>query len=173
VRAQRAPPARQALAPPAAASAAPAWSPELLAELEQQLASHVGPIASLLVRRAASKATDSRTLAAQLARHFPDDSARRDFDTLLKRHAIASSDNSIRSTLPVLEASTASMPLDPEQVEAAARRLASHVGPIARIIAERAARGADAATFHARLADALPASVDKAGFLRALEEPPP
>jgi eukaryotic-like serine/threonine-protein kinase len=181
VRVQREQPARQALAPPAA-SAAAGWPPELLAQLEQRLASHVGPIASLLVRRAASQASDSRTLAAQLARHFRDDSARREFDTLLERHAIASGEGSMRGTRGTLRAftsvatastaSAAGAPLDAGQVEAATRRLASHIGPIARIIAERAARGADTATFRARLADALPASVDRAAFLRTLDEPP-
>ncbi|MBP0590302.1 serine/threonine protein kinase [Paraburkholderia sp. LEh10] len=166
----RAQPSRQALAPPVAGVAS-GWPPAFLAQLEQRLASHVGPIASLLVRRAASQATDSRTLAAQLARHFPDDSSRREFDTLLKQHAIASTGGSMHRTLPVEPASVADVPLGPEQIETAARRLASYVGPIARIIAERAARGADEATFRARLADALPASVDRTAFLRALDEP--
>ncbi|MGF6633670.1 serine/threonine-protein kinase [Paraburkholderia sp. MM6662-R1] len=168
----RAQPFRQTLAPPAGA-ARPDWPPEFLAQLEQRLASHVGPIASLLVRRAASHATDSQTLAAQLARHLSNDAARREFDTLLKQHVIASGDDSKRSTLAIESTSAACVPLDAEHVEAAARRLASHVGPFAHVIAERAARGADAATFRARLADALPASVDREAFLRAFDDPPP
>lgn len=167
-----APPTGRALAPPQTAvdgrTVAPGWSPELLAKLEQQLASHVGPIASLLVRRAASQATDSRTLAAQLARHLPDDAARREFDTLLERHASASCKGSTRSVPAAVTPA-----LDPERVEAVARRLATHLGPIARIIAERAARNADTATFHARLADALPSSVDREAFLRTLDDLPP
>jgi serine/threonine-protein kinase len=169
-------PAREALAPPAASSVA-GWAPEFLAEVEQRLASHVGPVASLLVRRAASRASDSRTLAAelaaQLARHFPNDSARREFDKLIEQHVIALGDGPTRGTMPAVEASAACTPLDSAQVEVAARRLASHLGPIARIIAEQAARGADTATFRARLADALPPRADRAAFLRALDEPPP
>ncbi|MEX3899882.1 serine/threonine-protein kinase [Paraburkholderia sp. BR10954] len=169
-------PAREALAAPAA-SAVAGWPPAFLAEVEQRLASHVGPVASLIVRRAASRASDSRTvaaqLAAQLARHFPNDSARREFDALIEQHVIALGDGSMRGTMPAVKASAACTPLDPRQVEVAARRLASHVGPIAHIIAEQAARGADTATFRARLADALPAQTDRAAFLRALDDPPP
>ena len=66
---------------------------------------------------------------------------------------------------------TASLPVDAERVEAAANRLASYIGPIARIIARRATRGADEASLHARLAEALPASVDKKSFLRSLGNP--
>jgi eukaryotic-like serine/threonine-protein kinase len=161
---------------PPGSRAAPGWPPEFLAELQQQLANRVGPIASLLVRRAAAQASDSRTLAAQLARHFPDDSSRREFDKLLEHHAIASGDGSMRNpgrTRPIEPTSAAGTQLDPAQVEAAARQLALHIGPISRIVAARAALGADAETFRARLADALPASADRAAFLRALDDQRP
>jgi eukaryotic-like serine/threonine-protein kinase len=88
---------REALAPPLSPGAATAtahavsadsvvWPPELLAQLEERLAHHVGPVASLLVRRAAAHATNPRMLAAQLARHLPDEATRHQFDTLLQRH---------------------------------------------------------------------------------------
>ncbi|MGF6483757.1 serine/threonine-protein kinase [Paraburkholderia sp. JPY419] len=162
-------PAREAFAPPAA-SAAAGWPPEFLAEVEQRLASHVGPVASLLVRRAASQASDSRALLEQLARHFSGESARREFDTLIKQHTIALADGSMRGAMSAADASAACAPLDSRQVEVAVRRLASHVGPIARIVVEHAARGADTATFRARLAEALPTQADRAAFLRALDD---
>jgi len=151
-------------------------STRFLATLEERLASHVGPIASLLVRRAASKATDSRALAAQLARHLPDDAARREWGSMLKQHLVdsgqGSSFQSVSRTLAAGSAHAVTTTLDPAHIEAATRQLAVHVGPIARIVAGRAARSADRATFHARLADALPPSVDKEMFLRALGESP-
>ncbi|GAB2917792.1 hypothetical protein GCM10027093_65500 [Paraburkholderia jirisanensis] len=166
----------------AAAGATPVvWPRELLAQLEAALASHVGPVASLLVRRAAAQAGDSQTLSAQLVRHLPDDAARRKFDALLERHAAAASDAATR-VMPLADAARANHPagntaasatlLDQAQVDAAVRQLATHLGPIARIVAARAAKGADTATFYARLADALPASADRDQFLRALDEPP-
>ncbi|CAB3751077.1 serine/threonine-protein kinase [Paraburkholderia humisilvae] len=183
-----APLTRAALEPPQPAPAAPApavtqWPPELLAQLEQRLASYVGPVATLLIRRAAAQSSDSQMLSAQLARHLPDDASRREFDALLARHAAharatsaglaPAAGSATRGTVFGSTAGDATVgaPLDPERIDAATRRLASHIGPIARIVAARAARGADAATFHARLADALPATVDKAAFLRELDDP--
>jgi serine/threonine-protein kinase len=170
-----APLARLALAPPSATADAGSvpvdWSPALLAQLEQRLVSHVGPVASRLVRRAAAQATDSRMLAAQLARHLPDDAARQEFSTLLERHAAASGIESTRAVCERSATRTAVPALDPAHIESAARRLATFIGPIARIVVQRAAVGADTATFHARLVDALPASVDKDAFLNTLDDP--
>jgi serine/threonine-protein kinase len=168
-----APLTRQALTPPAAATQTMPvdWPPDLLAQLEQRLVSHVGPVASRLVRRAAAHATDSRMLAAQLARHLPDEDARRDFDTLLARHAAATGFASARAGRASGELPTRASPVDPARIESAVRRLATHIGPIARLVAQRAAVGADTATFHARLADALPPSVDKDAFLHDLDKP--
>jgi eukaryotic-like serine/threonine-protein kinase len=180
-----APLARPVLEPPhpaPVAAEAANWSPELLAQLEQRLASHVGPVASLLVRRAAAHATDLQTMSAQLARHLPDDTSRREFDALLERDAASESDDaSARPSQEDGASATCSGPshksaasvaaaLDSERIDAATRRLASYLGPIARIVAARAARGADAATFYARLADALPDSADRDAFLRDLDD---
>lgn len=182
-----APRMRQALDAPQSVPVARAgqvdWPPDLLARIEQRLASHVGPVAPRLVRRAAAHAASSHMLAAQLARHLPDDVAREELRTLLERHASTAGQGSARSgsetsseassNSPRRVATIVGPPVDAERVEAAASRLASYIGPIARIVAERAARGADEATFYARLAEALPASVDKKLFLRTLGDPVP
>jgi serine/threonine-protein kinase len=170
-----APLTRQALAPPSpvidAGTIPVDWSPEFLAQLERRLVSHVGPVASRLVRRAAAQSTDSRMLAAQLARHLPDDNARQEFNTLVERDAAASGIESTRVARDNHAAQTVVPELDPALIESAARRLATHIGPVARIVARRAAVGADTATFHARLVEALPASVDKDAFLNTLDGP--
>jgi serine/threonine-protein kinase len=170
-----APVARQALTapPPEAAAVRPApveWPPELLAQLEQRLVSHVGPVASRLVRRAAAQATDSRMLAAQLTRHLPDEAARHEFDTLLARHTAASGIVPAHIARERSGTGAAAAAINPARVDLAARRLATHIGPIARIVAQRAALGADTTTFHARLVDALPASVDRDAFLDTLNK---
>ncbi|HEY4349879.1 MAG TPA: serine/threonine-protein kinase, partial [Paraburkholderia sp.] len=128
------------------------WPPDLLAQLEQRLASYVGPVATLLIRRAAAQSSDSQTLSAQLARHLPDDASRREFDALLARHmarARAADTEAARTArsgaapgtgtgTAAGTAAAADALLDPETIDAAARRLASHLGPIARIVAARA-----------------------------------
>uniref|UniRef100_E1TEB1 non-specific serine/threonine protein kinase n=1 Tax=Burkholderia sp. (strain CCGE1003) TaxID=640512 RepID=E1TEB1_BURSG len=151
------------------------WPAELLAQIEERLASHVGPVASLLVRRAAAHATNPQMLAAQLARHLPDEETRHHFDTLLQRHtgaprAVSSRPESESIQPPAGGTSAKARVPDAAHIEAATRQLATHIGPVARIVAQRAALGADTATFHNRLADALPATVDRTAFLRALSE---
>ncbi|WP_186139312.1 serine/threonine-protein kinase [Burkholderia gladioli] len=173
-----APLAQAALAPPPPAAEARTlpvdWSPEFLAQLEQRLVTHVGPVASRLVRRAAAQATDPRMLAAELARHLPDEAARHDFDTLLQRHAASGTAVTRVMAMPgATQAGSGPGPapaVDTALVETAVQRLATHIGPIARIVARRAAVDADLATFQARLLEALPDSVDKAAFLRGLDE---
>ncbi|WP_084530663.1 serine/threonine-protein kinase [Burkholderia sp. WSM2232] len=159
----------------AASAGSVVWPPELLAQIEARLASHVGPVASLLVRRAAAHATNPRMLAAQLARHLPDEQTRHQFDTLLQRHTAVQGAASPRpaseSIQPAARVTSSQAPVpDAAHIEVAARQLATHIGPVARIVAQRAALGADTATFHNRLADALPATVDRTAFLRALSE---
>jgi eukaryotic-like serine/threonine-protein kinase len=177
-----APHMRQALDSPQPVTVARAgpvdWPPDLLAQLERSLATHVGPVAALLVRRAAAQAGSSQVLATQLARHLPDAAAREALRTLLERHASPSGRQAAHSAGGAAgshsqgrSSSASGAPVDAKRVDAAASRLASHIGPIARIVAERAARGADEATFYARLAEALPPSVDRKAFLRTLENP--
>ena len=119
--------------------------PELIAHLEKHLASHVGPVASLLIRRACVGATDLDTLRERLSAHLPTDDARRDFDSLL---------------IPVGTGgprTIGTQTISAESVNEAASRLTTLLGPIARIVARRAAAGAtDLRAFHAQLLDAVP-----------------
>ncbi|MEX3963295.1 serine/threonine-protein kinase [Paraburkholderia sp. EG286B] len=119
--------------------------PELVAHLEKRLASHVGPVASLLVRRACAGATNIDTLRERLSAHLPTDDARRDFDSLL---------------LPVgagAPRTIGAQTISAESVNAATSRLSTLLGPIARIVARRAATHAtDLRAFHTQLLDAVP-----------------
>ncbi|MCX5544318.1 serine/threonine-protein kinase [Paraburkholderia sp. CNPSo 3076] len=121
--------------------------PELIAHLEKRLASHVGPVASLLVRRACAGATNIDMLRERLSAHLPTDDARRDFDSLLIPVG-AGAPRTIGAHI-----------ISAESVSEAASRLSTLLGPIARIVARRAATQAtDLRTFHAQLLDAVPES---------------
>lgn len=163
------------------------FSKAMLADIERVLASHVGPVASLLVKRAVARSTDARTLAEQLARHAPDDAARRDIDAALAGYAQSARVAQGRQPSGVeradvhaagVDASPADLHhpaageegVDNTLLDAAARCLAVHIGPVATLVARRASRGADIETFFSRLADALPASVDKVAFIERLRE---
>ena len=73
-------PARPAATPPAAGtSPGRPLSPEVLAEAEERLTVHIGPVAKLLVKRAAKQASSTKDLYQQLAAHIDDPQNRRRF----------------------------------------------------------------------------------------------
>jgi class 3 adenylate cyclase len=71
-------PPRAAAAPAPAAPGRP-LSPEVLAEAAERLAVYIGPVAKLLVKRAAEQASGTRDLYERLARHIDDPRERRRF----------------------------------------------------------------------------------------------
>jgi eukaryotic-like serine/threonine-protein kinase len=120
--------------------------PELIEQLEKRLASYVGPVASLLVRRACHNASDSETIRERLGAYLPTDEARRDFDKLFSTPLAAGTS---RVATP--------QSISADSVNEAAARLTTWLGPIARIVARRAAANAtDLPTFRARLLDSVP-----------------
>jgi serine/threonine-protein kinase len=142
---------------PASVPAAPLrWTPETLERIERHLAQHIGPLASLLVRRAAAQANDLPALGAQLAAGLPD-TARHRFEQAFARLTAGlpdlpmttSSSRSARvaTAAPVVSpvpsapapgAPTASA-IDQQSIDAVAVKLAVYLGPIAKMIASREA----------------------------------
>jgi len=68
-----------ATAPPAGTTPGRPLSPEVLAEAEERLAVHIGPVAKLLVKRAAKQASNTKEFYQHLAGHIDDPQARRRF----------------------------------------------------------------------------------------------
>jgi hypothetical protein len=147
---------RVVYAKPAAELDVPAtqWPPELIAQIEQRLAGHVGPVATLLMRRATASATDIDSLHERLATYLPTDAARRDFDVLFSQ---------VDSGPPGASASAVKFTgIKDEMLKDATSRLATYIGPIARVVAKRAAAHAtDTKTFYARLLVAVPEQKDR------------
>jgi serine/threonine protein kinase len=129
------------------------WSNTLVAQLEQRLATHVGPMASFLVRRAASQAHDVAQLRDRLAQHFRTDEARADFNALLIRLSAepvegrpaepagsspgrAASRSAVAPSAPSSPSQTV---LDDALLQDMTRSLATYLGPIARVVSSRAA----------------------------------
>ncbi|WP_233853428.1 serine/threonine-protein kinase [Paraburkholderia sp. HD33-4] len=150
--------------PPMRAPSAPqSWPPEVLARIERQLAIHMGPLASLLVRRAATQANDLPALGAQLAAVLPD-TARLEFEQAFARltaglpemSIITSSTQGARAATAtatatakvsaVSPATATGTPMtsaiDQASIDAVAVKLAVYLGPIAKMIATREARHA-------------------------------
>ena len=155
-------PERVAAAEPAVAdSVAPPrqWSPELLARVTKELAEHIGPLARVLVQRAAKRACSPDDLYKLLSEHLPDDSLR----ALFLQQATGASASSGLDSAPAVAADIPSaalptgVPLPDDVREKLRHRLAESQGPLAKVLIKRAAkRSADYPRFCAMLAAELP-----------------
>ena len=121
------------------------WDAQTLARVESRLTVHLGPVAKVLVRRAAAQCTDVQTLCERLAEHLPHAGERADFlqstltgaggpsrDLAADAHASAT-----RTGTRVTDGAAA--PLPQAVLDHAERVLATHIGPIAKVIVKKAA----------------------------------
>jgi serine/threonine-protein kinase len=56
-----------------------ALSPDVVAKAVERLTAHLGPVAKVIVRKAAEQATDARDLYERIARHIDDPNRREQF----------------------------------------------------------------------------------------------
>ena len=143
--------------PPASTNTlvAAGWNLELLADIERRLARYVGPIAKVMVRRAAKEARDVVQLTQALAEKIPKSAHREEFlkgvgvlnnpENSLARGPFengAASHPAATGTGPGTAQSMVSRQrlLTPEDVSRASQLLTAHMGPIAPLLAKRAAK---------------------------------
>ena len=132
-----------------------------LSQVEQTLARHVGPLASVMVRRAARESGDLTELCSRLAEQVANPTARNAF---LEQIAQGAS----RATGGTSGTRSASGEIDPELSARAERLLAQYVGPIARIVVKKAATS-QRAVFAARLGEAISDAAQRQKFLAEFE----
>jgi len=149
--------ANSASLPPASTNTlvAAGWNLELLADIERRLARYVGPIAKVMVRRAAKEARDVVQLTQALAEKIPKSAHREEFlkgvgvlnnpENSLARGPFengAASHPAATGTGPGTAQSMVSRQrlLTPEDVSRASQLLTAHMGPIAPLLAKRAAK---------------------------------
>jgi serine/threonine-protein kinase len=153
------------------------WNMEVLAEIEERLVRFVGPIAKVMVRRAAKETTDVVALTQMLAQRIIGPSEREAF---LKATGIATSPAMRRksSQEPTSDRPSgvgtppqgSQRPLTPEEVARISKLFITHVGPIAGVLAKRAAKpGCSREQFIATLAACLKDDSARSRFLDSLE----
>lgn len=147
----------------------PGWDPALLKEVEQRLAPLVGPVARVLIKKAAKETSDLDTLYRALAEELENPQDRVTFLASRPKAATGST-----GAAPVHDSSGAGFPADAgrpltcEEIEQAARILAPFVGPIAKVMAKRAAkRCRTVADLYLLLAEELPDAANRERFLKA------
>jgi serine/threonine-protein kinase len=151
----------------------------VLKQVEDQLARTVGPVAKVMVKRAAQRTTDLEKLYTLISEALPTPEER---NTFLANRPKRSSTNpggtlsATRTTATRTSATRAggtrtaqTIALTPEAIDEAGRALTPYLGPIAKVVVKRAAAVTqNRQEFYQILADELSTEKDRAGFLRAV-----
>jgi eukaryotic-like serine/threonine-protein kinase len=141
-----------------------AWDKQVLARTETALAHFVGPMATVLVRRAARECETWPQLCARLAEHVSDPAERTAFLGRLQPDAPSAPNRPNGGAFASTPGTRPSRPpaplvLQPEVLDRVQRLLAQHLGPIAKVVVRKASADAPSrAEFVDRLAEAVPDS---------------
>ena len=156
--------------PKAAPQTVLVFEPALLQKLETELAQHLGPIASVVVRKAAKKAPGQPELVRLLAEEIGDDAARAKFekkflDVSRPVSQPLSSPGASQLSNPATALAASRFPM--EVLERAERRLAEHIGAVARVVVKRAAMKArDESELYLLIADEIEDKEQRKAFTR-------
>ncbi len=154
------------------AGASPEWTAELRA-IERDLAVYLGPLARIMVKRAAAKTTNLDELCKQVAQSLERDEDRDAFLQQQSKRSRSRAKAQIIHEIPAVPpVTTALNPLSPlgitpDAIDHAAKMLAAHVGPISMVLAKKAARRADSVqSFYRLLSEHVQNSAERRRFLR-------
>lgn len=136
---------------------APDRSEAELKRLAQELAESIGPLAMVLVKKAASRAEDNETFYRSLADALPEGAQRQRF---LVAHGVDT------APAPAVTAPPAARAWGEAELNDAEQRLAGFLGPVAKVLVRRAAKETtDRGQFYQRLADELSSHKEREQFL--------
>jgi serine/threonine-protein kinase len=133
------------------------WDASLLAGIELELARFLGPVAKVLVRRGARGHADVGSLVSALTKVLERHEDRHAFAAAVTKRlgtVVSAVGGETEITVPTTPATAQGV--TPEEVERVAQLLTRYIGPIARVVAKRAAAGgATRRDFFARLIESL------------------
>lgn len=156
--------------PGAAPPRTPLLPAELLASTAGALARHLGPVSTVVVRRAAASARDARQFLDRVAESLTGP-AREAF--LAETAGLATPSPpapSAATPAPEPRAASPARGVSAEALAVAERRLARHLGPIARLLVAQAAREVtDGAQLTARLAEHITDPAARKAFLAEMK----
>jgi serine/threonine-protein kinase len=142
----------------------PGWDPALLKQIETHFARFVGPVAKVMVRRAGRRTLDIDELYAMMSQELDSEDQRKAF--MATRGALSGAPPGSAAAAAPRTGPTAETALTAARVAAAEIRLATYIGPIAKILVKKAAAKATSSErFYLLLAENLSDS-DRARFLK-------
>ncbi len=161
------------------AKPAAVWDDETLRTAEHELARALGPMAKVIVRRAAQQTNDRAELCAILSDSIADPESRRRFVDAFSRIGGSQSSSGISAARSGTQrgaggsgtratGSTMATPLEAAYIDEVTAKLAVYIGPIAQVLTRKAARESRTRSeFARRCADNL-GTQDRAAFLREI-----
>jgi hypothetical protein len=166
-----------AAANPRSGTAAPAdatWPPDLLREIERDLATFIGPMAAIVLRRAMGQANDVTTLYELLGQQVVNPRDRAEFLARGQRRAAAGPAGRPPSSLPskpqraAVERDQHAASPGLANIASVESALARYIGPIAKILIRRELEKHETLDkFYRALAAHIPDERDRENFLRA------
>jgi eukaryotic-like serine/threonine-protein kinase len=175
----RAPPAvpKEAVPPPPSTNTliGAGWNMEVLAEVEKKLARFVGPIARVMVRRAADQTKDVGQLITWLAEKISGSADRENFRNSAEvvvpaKKAPEADGRAMAGRLAAARPPAPAAPVSPEDIAAASRAMARLMGPIAPVLVKRAviSVGGNRQEFISTLAAHLTDEAERLWFIKSL-----
>ncbi|MGZ5781137.1 MAG: serine/threonine protein kinase [Burkholderiaceae bacterium] len=150
-----------------------AFDSDILREVAAELANHMGPIAGVLVKSIAKKAVSLSHLIELSAAEIPDDKAREDFIkkfSMIPKTTPKSSPGTRATQLGTTDATVlvpAGARFDTAMLARAEAALAKHIGAVAKVVVNRAAKKArDAAELYLMIADEIEDKEERKAFVR-------
>lgn len=144
------------------------WSIPVLSGVEIELARFIGPVAKVLVRRAARTHKDIDSLVLGLLGSLDHQADREAFTRAVTGRALVAAAPEAVASASTLTASVPGPNVTPEDVDRAVKLLTPFIGPIARVVAKRAATpGGSRHAFFVEVSRSLETSSQRERFLRA------
>jgi serine/threonine-protein kinase len=147
------------------------WSGVVLSGVEVEIAKYVGPVAKVLVRRAAKEHKDLESLVGALMPAIDDPKERSDFArAVLGKPMTTPLRKAPKAAATEFTTGPGTRPgdaLSPTELERATRLLIGYIGPIGKVVAKRAAReGVSRRDFFAAVAGSFDSDAARERFMR-------
>lgn len=143
-------------------------TPAVVSDIEKNLATHIGPLAKVLVKRGMRSAESFEHFTHSLADHIPNPSERSTFMKRLKssgiEHVIEASQPG--GTKSVTSGSSVGDNLSPAALKQFSDQLAFYLGPLApRLVKGLARKSTSARELQEKLAEKIPCPKERRAFL--------
>jgi serine/threonine protein kinase len=154
--------------PPPAAPEAVLFDANFLDQVERELAQHVGPIAPVMVKKAAKKAQDPAELVQLLAADITHNGLRLKFERRFADPSRPASRSQPTSVTPTGPSGSPSGPrFSPATLSRVEADLSQYLGPVANVVVRRAAlKARDASELYLLVADEIEDPAEKKAFIR-------